>query len=79
MPRLGIAKVCCTEQFAHESKVDTDCVGVVLPLLKYETFSTSPATPVTCPQTGFRNGVQPSYPRIVTFTLVLAGTAKYVV
>ena len=36
-------------------------------------------TPATLPHTGLRSGVQPSYPRIVTFTVVFAGTAKYVV
>ena len=33
MPRPGIANVCCTEQFAHESKVCIGADGVdVLPL-----------------------------------------------
>ena len=80
MPRLGIANVCCTEQSAHESNVVSACaVGQWSCRCRYETFSASLTTPETLPHTGFRSGVQPSYPRIVTFTVVFAGTAKYVV
>src|SRR5580692_4433532 len=79
MPRPGMANVCCTEQFAHESKVVIGVTGPNFLPSKYETFSISPIVPATCPQSGFRNGVQPSYPRIVTFTRVPAGTSKYVV
>src|ERR1700722_19329009 len=79
IPRPGMANVCWTEQLAHESKVCNGCAGEDVLPLKYETFSTPPMVPATRPQTGFLSGVHPSYPRIVTFTLVFAGTAKYVV
>src|SRR3984957_14363935 len=60
MPRPGIANVCWTEQFAHESKVWIGCVGESVLPLKYETSSTPPVVPATRPQTGLRSGVQPS-------------------
>jgi len=53
--------------------------GVVGDVEHVTYFNKGQTTPATRPQSGFRNGVQPSYPRIVTFTLVFAGTAKYVV
>ena len=71
-----MAKVCCTEQFAQESKVVSGADGVYVLPLKNETCSTSPTVPATLPQSGLRSGVHPSYPWIVTFTLVFAGTAK---
>jgi hypothetical protein len=60
MPRLGMAKVCCTEQSAHESKV-VICCGLdrVLPS-KIWRPSALLTTPATLPHTGFRSGVQPS-------------------
>jgi hypothetical protein len=60
MPRPGMANVCCTEQFAHESKFVTGAVGPNVLPLKYETSSVPPIVPATCPQSGFRSGVQPS-------------------
>ena len=59
-PRLGIANVCCTEQFAHESKVERFCAADNVLPLKYCTFSTSPTVPETWPHSGLRSGVQPS-------------------
>src|ERR1700677_2768280 len=69
-PRPGMANVCWTLHPEYELSSDTG-----LPF----TYSTSPIVPVTWPQIGLRSGVQPSYPSIVTFTLVAAGTSKYVV
>src|SRR5450755_1429267 len=69
-PMPGIEKVCPTLQPDHELSTETRCPF---------TFSTLPTVPVTLPQYGLRSGVQPSYPRIVTFTLLPAGTLNRVV
>src|SRR5215472_16849863 len=64
-PRPGIANVCCTEQSAHESNVETEVTGPYVFPLYIETFSAFfwPVlvnTPATWPQSGLRSGVQPS-------------------
>src|SRR5580692_1939733 len=59
-PMPGMAKVCCTEQFAQLSNVVSGVDGVYVLPLKNETFSTSPTVPETLPQSGLRSGVHPS-------------------
>src|ERR1700722_2875426 len=59
-PMPGIAKVCCTEQFAQLSNVASGADGVYDLPVKNETSSVSPMVPETLPKTGLRSGVHPS-------------------
>src|SRR5580704_11816863 len=78
--RAGIAKVCATVQPAQELITETGRVGVATPLLLTTLrFTVPPIVPWTWLQKLFRSGVQPSYPRIVMWTVVPLGIENSVV
>src|SRR5215471_15824092 len=76
----GIANVWPTVQPAQELITETLRVGEATPLaLTRLRFTVPPIVPWTRLQKLLRSGVQPSYPRMVTWTVVPAGTENSVV